>query len=46
MVGPVIGNTFVADDFRALQKFELRRRVKPVLEALTNITVAAETFDR
>lgn len=46
MVGPIIGDTFLADDFKALQKFELRRRVQPVLDALTNIAVTAETFDR
>ncbi|KAL5480943.1 KRE5 [Sanghuangporus weigelae] len=46
IVGPIESNAFTAQDFATLEKYELRKRTEPVIEALTNVTITPETLDK
>ena len=46
MIGPIELNAFTATDFATLEKYELRKRTGPVIEALKNLTITSETVDR
>ncbi|KAL5522625.1 hypothetical protein ACEPAG_8642 [Sanghuangporus baumii] len=46
IVGPIDSYAFTAQDFATLEKYELRKRTGPVIEALTNLTITLETLDK
>jgi hypothetical protein len=46
MVGPFANDDFVADDFRDLITYEIRKHVGPVAQALTEIMAFTEDYDQ
>ncbi|EJC97612.1 uncharacterized protein FOMMEDRAFT_171561 [Fomitiporia mediterranea MF3/22] len=46
IIGPVEPFDFTAADFTTLENYELRKRTKPVIEALTNLTITSEGRNR
>lgn len=46
VVGPMKAGDFVAADFQALESYELRKRVQPVVDALESLNRTVSTSDR
>ncbi|TDL22772.1 hypothetical protein BD410DRAFT_769716 [Rickenella mellea] len=46
IVGPLTAGSFMVDDFKTLEEYELRKRVRPVAEALRNMTITPDDLDR
>lgn len=46
LVGPIKPGTFEASDFEALEDYEIRKRVGPVTDALANLTITPNKFDK
>ncbi|KNZ76128.1 UDP-glucose:glycoprotein glucosyltransferase [Termitomyces sp. J132] len=46
VVGPFVGGNFRAVDFAALENYEIRKRVEPVMNALETISPSASQTDR
>ncbi|KAK7047284.1 killer toxin resistant protein [Paramarasmius palmivorus] len=46
VIAPLGTNDFHTDDFKALQSYELRKRVQPVMEALEDVRNDLNTLDR
>jgi UDP-glucose:glycoprotein glucosyltransferase len=46
VVGPIGKNEFVSADFRALESYELRKRVQPVLTAIEDVIPDYKNLDR
>ncbi|KAF9269441.1 hypothetical protein L218DRAFT_953049 [Marasmius fiardii PR-910] len=45
-ITPLGANTFQADDFKALQAYEMQKRIKPVVEALEDVKGDLRSVDR
>ncbi|TFY57738.1 hypothetical protein EVJ58_g6843 [Rhodofomes roseus] len=46
IIGPVAVGEFVAQDFPVLSTYELRKRVQPVVDALHDVAVSLQEYDR
>ncbi|THH06125.1 hypothetical protein EW145_g4303 [Phellinidium pouzarii] len=46
IVGPIEPYAFASRNFASLRSYEMRRRVEPVIKALTNLTITPDSFDK